>query len=208
MKSFLVSILLLTAFGATPALSDTQLLEPWTDRAFISDNDPIKSILVIGLPDDPDNRKNLEQTISKQLSKSGVEAVPSVDIMSMDTEVNEQSVRAAIAGKNIEAVLLTHVFRIDKDVETVPTGDTGTLRSDRSFALGLWGDYTKARDQQLDARRDSGQRIVLENNLYDINTAKMVWSAQSYSLEPKSVNKEIKSLGEQVAESLRKASLI
>ena len=207
MKSFLVSILLLAASSVTPALSDTRLLEPWTDRTFIADNDPFKSVLVIALPDDPDNRKLLEQEISKQLSKSGIKSIASVDIMPMDTEVSEQTVRAAIDGKNIEAVLLTFVFRVD-DVEIVQGGDTGTLRSDRSFALGLWGDYTKARDQQMQARRDAAQQIVLENNLYDVDTGKIVWSAQSYSIEPKSVKKEVKSLGGQITKSLKNASVI
>ena len=49
---------------------------------------------------------------------------------------------------------------------------------------------------------------MLENNLYDIASEKMVWSAQSYSMNPKSADKIIKELSKLVADQLRKDLLI
>ena len=207
MKSLLLSIALATAVLSTAQLhADTTLAEPWIDNAYVNNHGPVKNILVIGVPDHPDERHQLEQTFSKALSDSGVSAMPSLDIMSADVEVNKGNVLAAIAGRDFDAVLLTQVYRVD-DVDIVPGGDPDRV-TDRDFAIQLWDNYEGARDQALDARKKKEHRLVLENNLYDLKSEDLVWSVQSYSINPKSSDKIIRELSRLIPASLKKASLI
>ena len=167
----------------------------------------MESILVIGVPDHPDERRRLEDTFVKSLSDEGITTVASLDVMSRDTEINEQTVKAALADRNIEAVLLTRVYRVD-DVEIVQGGDPGTRRTERDFAIQLWDNYKGARDYALNASKNQEQRLVLENNLYDLNSAELVWTVQSFTMNPKSSKKVIDSLSKLIPKQLKKDGLI
>lgn len=190
-----------------PTQAETKLAQPWSDRAFINNHGPFKNILVIGVPKETDERHNLEKAFVEVLKKSGVNALPSLDIMSADTEVNKDNVLAAVAGKNIDSVLLTRMFRVE-EIDIVQIDDPGSKRSERDFALGLWGDYRNARDYALDAAKKKQLRIVLENSVYDLNSAELVWTVQSYSMDPKSADEVIKSLSRLISDSLKKEKLI
>jgi len=200
-----LTLLLITSAGAIHA--DTKLQQPWIDRDYVANNDAFASVLVIGVPDHTDERGKLENSLVKALQKDGVRATASLDLMSADTEVTKESVLAALEGKDIEAVFLTRVFRTD-DIEVVQGGDPGTMRTERDFAIQLWENYEGTRDQALNAPRKEKQRLVLENNLYDLKSEKLVWTVQSFSMDPKSADKIIKSLSKLVTEQLRKDGLI
>lgn len=191
------------------AQAETQLSQPWTNRAFISNHGPFQGVLVIGVPEKPgaDNREKLERTFVSTLAKDKVHGIASLDVLAADAEINEQAVRAAVDGKNIDAVLLTRLFRIE-EIDEVQRDDPGTKRSERDFALNLWQDWRNARDYALDAAVKKRVRVVLENSLYDLDSAKMVWSVQSFSVDPKSAKEIIDPLSQLVTAALKKERLI
>jgi hypothetical protein len=198
--------LFLTLTGAAVE-ADTELQQPWIDRAYVNDNDAFKSLLVIGVPDHPDERRKLEDRLTKALAKSGVQATASLDVMSADTEVNKESVLAALEGSNIDGVLLTRVFRVD-DIVEVQGADSETMRRQHDFATKLWDNYDGMRGQAANLQKNKKQRLVLENNLYELKSEKLVWTVQSYSMNPKSSDKIIKSLSKLASDQLRKDNLI
>lgn len=208
MKILTLSFALLSIAGVCQlAGADTQLTEPWVDHAYVNSHGPVASILVIGVTELPETRRQLENSLAKALANDGVNATASLDLMSEDTEVNKENVLAAVAGKNIDAVLLTRLFRTE-DVQIVQGGDPGTIRTERDFAIQLWENYEGTRDQALNAPKSKKHRIVLENNLYDIDTEDLVWTVQSLSMDAKSADKVIKSLSKLIPKSLRDAYLI
>ena len=204
----LIPIALFAVLAAGTLSADTKLKHPWVDRDYVANNDAFKSILVIGVPDHPDKRRSLEDSLVKALEKAGVQATASLDIMAPETEVNRDSVVAALAGKDVDGVFLTSLSRVD-DVEIVPGGEPPkTQRSDREFALLLWQDYQGTYDQALNAPTKEKHRLVLENELYNLASEKVVWVVQSYSMKPKSADKVIKDLSKQVSEQLHNDGLI
>ncbi|MFC1680695.1 hypothetical protein ACFL1S_02730 [Pseudomonadota bacterium] len=208
MRKLLVPLALLAALAAGTLYADTKLKHPWIDQDFIDNNDAFKSILVIGVPDHPDKRRDLEEGLVKELKKIGVQATASLDIMSADTEVNKETVVAALMGTNVDAVFLTSLTRVD-DVKIVTGGEPpSTMRSDRDFKLLLWQDYQGTYDQTLSAPTTKEHRLILENELYNLATETVVWAVQSYSMKPKSADKIIKSLSKQVSEQLRNDGFI
>ena len=203
----LVLSLSLAAIVSMPIQAETKLTQSWSDRAFINNHGPFKNILVIGVPKETDERQKLEKTFAEVLKKNGVNAIPSLDIMPADTEVNKDNVLAAVAGKDIDSVLLTRLYRVE-EIDIVKIEDPGTKRSERDFALGLWGDYQNARDSALDAGTKKQLRVVLENSVYDLKSAELVWTVQSHSMDPKSADEVIKSLSRLISESLKTEKLI
>lgn len=200
----LFTVVLLLSFSTQ---AETRLAQPWADRSFINDHGPFQNVLVIGVPEEPDERGKLEKAFTSVLEQNGISTVASLDIMSIDTEVNKANVQTAVSGKNIDSVLLIRLYRVE-EVDILQIDNPGTKRSERDFALGLWGDYTNARDYALDAAKKKQQRVVLENSVYDLASAELVWTVQSYSMDPKSPDEVIKSLSHLITKALKKEKLI
>ena len=200
----LFTIVFLLSF---PAQAETKLAQPWADRSFINSHGPFNSVLVIGVPEEPDERKKLENTFASVLKKNGVNTMASLDLMTIDTEVNKENVLSAVRGKNVDSVLLIRLYRVE-EIDILQIDDPGTKRSQRDFALGLWSDYTKAHDYALDAAQKKQLRVVLENSVYDLNSAELVWTVQSYSMDPKTADEIISSLSQLITEALKKEKLI
>ncbi len=208
MKNTWVFTLCITAVLSTmPAQAETKLTQPWANRAFISSHGPFNSVLVIGVPEEPDERSKLETTFTRVLEKNGTQATASLDLMSIDTEVNKETVLAAVNDQNIDSVLLIRLYRVE-EVDILQIDDPGSKRSERDFALGLWKDYTSARDYALDAAEKKQLRVVLENSVYDLRSAELVWTVQSYSMDPKTADEVIESLSALITAALKKEKLI
>lgn len=207
-KTWLFFILATTAIVGASAAEQTTLSQPWSNHSFIASNGPFENVLVIAVTREPEYRPMLEEAFSKEIGKTKASATSSVSIMSADEEVTEENVKAAVAaaGKEFDIVLLTRLYRID-EADIVNTTDPGTKRSERDFALGLWGDWRGARDYALDAGVTKRLRYVLENNVYDLESAELIWTVQSYTLDT-SVKEDIKSVSKLVTEQLRKDRLI
>ena len=208
MKTIVLGLsLVLAVMLHVPTQAETKLMQPWSDRAFINSHGPFKNILIIGVPKETDERAKLEKAFSEVLKKNGVNAMPSLEIMSPDTEINKENVLAAVSGKDFDSVLLTRLYRVE-EIDIVQISDPGTKRSQRDFALGLWADYRNAHDYALDAAQKKQLRVVLENSIYDLKSAELVWTVQSHSMDPKSADDVIKSLSRLVSDSLKKEKLI
>ena len=203
-----IQLVLLLSLAAGVLYAEIQLPAPWMDRDYVYNHDPFESILVIGVPDHPDKRRQLENSLVKALEKNGVQATASLDIMSEDTEINRDTVTAALAGRDVDAMFLASLHRVE-DIEIVSGGVLPkTQRTERDFALQLWQDSQGTYDQNLAALRKEKHRLVLENKLYNLKNEKLVWSVQSYSMKPGSADEAIRSLIKQVAATLRRDGVI
>ena len=202
--SFLISVVF-----SISSMAETKLVQPWSNRAFISDNGPFENILVIAVTEEPKYRPILEKAFAERIEKKGAAATLSSSIMPTDAEMSEQAIKAAVAehGANIEIVLLTRLYRID-EVDIVQIDDPGTMRSERDFALALGRDYRDARDFALDAEVKKRLRFILENSIYDLESAELIWTVQSYSMDPKTAEELIKSVSKLVTDKLKEEDLI
>lgn len=200
----LFAVALLLSF---PIQAETKLAQPWADRAFINSHGPFNNVLVIGVPEEPEERGKLEKTFTRVLEQNGVSTLASLDIMSIDTQINKKNVLSAVSGKNVDSVLLIRLYRVE-EVDILQIDNPGTKRSERDFALGLWGDYANARDYALDAAKKKQLRVVLENSVYDLDSTELVWTVQSYSMDPKSAGEVIESLSHLITKTLKKEKLI
>ena len=192
-----------------PTAAETVMNQPWANQEFIASNGPFKNVLVIAVTTKPRNRPMLEEAFVEEITKTKAAAISSISIMSPDVEVTEETVKAAeaAAGKKFDLVLLSRLYRID-EVDILNITDIGTKRSERDFALALWKDWRDAYDYALDADVTTRRRYVHDNNVYYLESAELIWTIQSHSMDPDSVEEIMKEVSKQVTKILEKENLI
>lgn len=199
----LVALIVLTL---TACSTDTKLVKSWSDDTYT--RGPLRNVLIIGVSNEPSKRRLLENAFTKAFKQNKVDALASLAIMPADVKIAKQTVQSAISGRNIDAVLVTRLVRVeDKTFYSGP--HPTTYRSERQFRQDLWQHYDSVYDYAHDLSLHKKQRsVVLESNIYDAKTAKLIWSIQSETLDPKSPNEIIRSLGLLIIENLKKDKLI
>src|ERR1039458_3468232 len=81
-----------------------------------------KKVLVIGMSDDPAIRSDFEDALATKLARDGVEAIPGHSILLRPDSANMDMdyLKAQIREHHIEAVLLTRLVRVEKNVTYIP----------------------------------------------------------------------------------------
>lgn len=164
--------LALTALVIT-ACANTKPVGEWSNEQFTG---KLNNILIIGVTSRSDRRQLFEDKFVEGLATLKVNATPSYKLMDSSLHLTRQVVENAIKGQDIGAVLLTRLAGIkDKDVYRAPDNQDENLSyfnySDKSLQLADDG-YT---EQQ--------RTVVLETNLYDIESRELVWSMQSETMD-------------------------
>jgi len=207
-RSFTFPFLLASIIFGAAAAGETTLNQPWSARSFVAANAPFRNVLVIAVTNEKENRLLLENAFVDQIKKTKSDAISSASIMHADEEVTAEAVKAAVAdsGKKFDVALMSYLYRVD-EVDVVNITDPGTKRSERDFALALWGDWQNARDFVLDAGVTGRRQYVVEHSLFYMDNAEQIWTVQSRSMDPKSAEELINSISELVTESLVSAEL-
>ena len=200
------NLVCLIVLALTACTTDTKLVKAWSDDTYTRGS--LRSVLIIGVSDQPSKRRILENSFTKAFKQNRVDALSSLAIMAAETKITKQTVESAISDRNIDAVLVTHLVRVeDKTFYSGP--HPSTYRSEREFRQNLWQHYDSVYDYAHDPSLYKKHRsVILETNLYDAKTAKLIWSIQSESLDPRSADEIVQSLGRLIVESLKKQKLI
>ena len=142
-----------------------------------------KDILVIGVSRSEASLKLWENVFVDDFAKVGVQAMASHKIVGQVPEPDRKAVEAAIRKAGASSVLITHVVDSTSTTYTHP----GTVRFEpRGFYGGMYGYYGHTYQAVYSPPVDSIRTVVrLESNLYDVASARLVWSAQSEALDPK-----------------------
>ncbi|MFC1829885.1 hypothetical protein ACFL0O_09755 [Thermodesulfobacteriota bacterium] len=192
------------------ACATTKLTETWKDKSYTGGS--LKSVMVLGVTQNPKTRRMFEDAFSNQFKSRGVEAIASLDAIPDDMEMtldnvksHKEIIKSAAAIKGMETVLVTHLAGVDEKEEYHPAshdpmspgiGDFGSFYADAFTATYTPGRYVTKR------------YLRLASNLYDVETEKLIWFAQSQTVDPKSANEMIEALGKAVMKSLRENKLI
>ena len=170
----LYPILGLTTLLIFPGCATTEKTSEWRDQAFADAR--FDDILVIGVSQRKAARRMFESNLVTELQKRNVRASPSFEIMAVDAKIDRQTVRAAIVGKEIDAILVTHLVGIEEKQHYVPPT---TIRAPRYY-----GYYSMAYDRVYEPGYYERYDVVkLETSLYEARTEKLVWSMGSDTID-------------------------
>ena len=208
-KINLLFTLLILVFAAACSPS-TKILGSWTGPN--TPSEPYKSIFVTGISDNLVARQTIENDIDTQLKSRGIVATSSFDIIPPGfkaTEQNKEATLQAIREGGSDAILT--VALLDQTSETRYVPGT-TMYSPMAYG-GYYGRFYGYYSYYNPVMYDPGyyatdKKYYLEINLYDANSEELVWSSQSETTNPSSVETFSKTFSELVVTQLIKDGLI
>jgi hypothetical protein len=175
-------------FSCGPA---TQITGSWKSPDVASKQ--INSILVTALTSKVNARQIVENDLARELKRNGFTAIKSLEVIpptfTTGTEPDKEELLKKIGDANVDAILT--VALIDKETENRYTpGSYGYAPVSRFGYYGrFWGYYTNWYPTLNSPGYYQEDKVYfLETNLYDAETEELLWSAQSETYNPKSLD--------------------
>jgi hypothetical protein len=159
LSTFVLALLLLPSCSAT-----TQLTSVWRDETY---RDHPRKILVLGMLQTPGNRRILEDEMVRQLKAHGTDAVAGYTVLPEQIEANKETITAIMNEIGADAVLISRLM----DKKSVTTYVPG---SPPPTGYGWQGYYSYNQGYTV-----QDEYAVVQTNLYDLKTNKLIWTAAS-----------------------------
>ena len=176
-----ITVLLLSFFIVSCAA--TKLKDSWKDADL---KHSLQHPMIIGISDSQQTRQIYEKYFVAALKKNNITATPSYTLISSKQEMNRETVVAAIKNTDIDSVLVTYLISADGEVRhrdsILNTGYSAEIDSSQVSAT-IISNRGQSRDEEI---------FVLKNDLYDARSKSLVWSAQSKTVGPESIDQVIK----------------
>lgn len=155
------------------ACATTMLTSVWKDQTYLGQ--PGK-IMVIGVAKKPVNKRILEDEFVRQLKARGTDAVASYTVMPDEKQGDHALIAAKMTEQGADAVLISRMA----SKKTVLTYVPGSVFSPPPY-YGKWRDYYGHgyRAVYTPGYLAEDEYALMETNLYDAGTDKLIWSASS-----------------------------
>lgn len=190
----------LTAVVLT-ACANTSLIDSWQDE---SNAHQYQHLLIIGISDSQQTRRIYEKYFVAELKKTGIAATPSYQLINSKQKINRETVVRAIEESSlpIDAVLVSYLVLADTEVR----------HTDSPMNLGYSGltENNQISDTIVSNRGQSRTEevFVLKSDLYDVQSKSMVWSAQTKTVGPESVDEVVTDVTGLLIDELQSDNLI
>ena len=203
-------LLTLTFALILSSCANTKFTKQWVDEDF--DREPFDDILVLVVADKMGNRQDAENYIVEKLGESGIDAMPSFDILPKTETIDREAVGKAIDGLQLDAVIVMYATGVTEEEYYVPTRRFGVY-SGYGYNHAQYGSfydyYPHAMTYVYIPGYDNRHYVVaLETSLFDLDTGNMVWSGQSNTFAPESVDDIIHNITVLMIRELKNKSII
>jgi len=191
--ALIIGIFFLSSCGATK-LSNT-----WTNGAF--EGRYLKNVMVVAISDQLE-KKNLEGAFVRHFQEHGVNAV-SLASTTQKKELTSDDVKVEATAKGMDAIFMIRLITIsEKEVieRFVPPPESSP---DWSYSFPLYSVQTPPVEYKIEEKD-----IVMEFNLYDAATGKLMWKVRSETIKSGSATKLIDEASKKVMKNLRADRLI
>jgi len=163
--------------------ANTNVISHWQDA---ENKITYKHPMIIGVSDSQQTRRLYEKYFVSQLKKHHVDAIPSYTLIDSKHIITRDIVLNAIKDTDIDAVLVSYLVSAESEVVD---------RNDSPFNTGYSG---SADDNQISAtiisnrgRSNDKEVFVLKNDLFDVRKKALIWSVQTKTVAPESIDKVI-----------------
>jgi len=175
------SVILLLCLVMTSCAS-TSLTQSWKQPEL---EKSFKHLMIIGISDSQQTRRIYENHFVAELKKKNITAIPSYKLISSKQIINRETVLKAVRGTDIDSVLVSYLVSVDSEI--------------RHYDSPLNPGYSASPDANMISatlitdrgRSRSSEVIGLKNDLYDVQAKSMVWSAQTRTVAPESIDHAI-----------------
>lgn len=188
--------LLLTTFLLT-GCSQTKVTSVWVDQEY--EGDGIDDVFVVGVTKDGGLRRIFEDEFVTLFKQRGVKAISSYRLLPDEDLRDEKKLDSKVIESGSDTILMTRILDIRKDTQYIPPDYVYT---------GGWHGYYNRAYMVSPGHTVEYETAVLETNLYDLKTDKLIWSARSDAPTDGKVGKHIKDFARSIINQLAEAKLI
>ena len=181
---FVILLLGATLFAAC---ATTQLNSVWKDPTYHAR--PVK-MMVIGVEKNPLKRRLFEDEFARQLKAHGTDAIASYTVLPDKLQDNQSAIAAKVKELAIDTVLITRLV----SKKTVQTYVPGTIYYPPPY-YNTWPDYYGYGYRYIYSPGyvAEDEYAVIETNMYESASDKLVWAALSETILSESGQAQIKS---------------
>jgi hypothetical protein len=163
---------------------------------------PLNKIMIVGIAENQENRKRFEELLAEKFNGVGVDADPISQTIPLGKTLNKEVIKGEAERLGMEAVMVTRLKGIEeKSVYTAPGNPQHYNHFDHYFPV-VYQDVHRSKFYS------QYENVRLENNLYDTRTAKLIWSAESETVNRDSIATLVDSLFDEIVKELKKTGLI
>jgi len=183
-------------FTITGCSTATKLTASWGDKTI----QPKKysKVAVVVLSPNTENRAIVETAVAQQFNASGVKAVATFNTfpfagkisgIAMDTTGLQQKIRQKITDNNMDAVLTIVLLDAKKEQRFVQGSSISIAAPVYSYPYYGYYNYAYATVYDGSYYKNTTTYFV-ESNLYDVASGKLIWTGQTTTEDPESLDKE------------------
>ena len=179
----------------------------WLDPAYAGQG--FRKIFVVGLSArDLADQRGFENLMVAALQDAGVLAVPGWQFMPTDRPPDERTIRAAVTQSGADGVLLARISEFSAQSELVvatPVAGYGPGYYGGAYPYGGAGMYGGWYQPAVEI---DYQRATVYTTLFDVPTAKPVWTFNVPTFNPATVRQDMPAYVNQVVDMLRSTRLL
>jgi len=185
----------------------TSIIVSWKDPEVVSPTNNYASVFVAALSSNMTARTKLESAIALQAERNGFKASKSIDYFSQtftkDNAPTKDQILEKVKAANIDAILTVALVNKEKETRYVP----GTTTMYSPYSYGYYGRFGGYYGAMYPTMYDPGyyttdKTYYIETNLYRTSDEKLIWSAQSKTVNPNGlddfINGYLKALGKKL----------
>jgi hypothetical protein len=154
-------------------------------------NEPFARVAVLVIDERGFLRQGFENRYVSQLQNGGATGYTTFNLLSLP-EINQDKAAAAERLKTVgaQAVIVMRLMDISASYHEVRPGHELYAGYVNGFGSGTWYDYYSVAYADMGATYGSlKQKIFLETTIFDLNTAKRVWSGLSQTVIPENMDR-------------------
>jgi hypothetical protein len=206
--SFLSALLILSAGCFSAAPSRASVTGEWVGDA--SRDQSFSRVLIVGISPDIDQRCRFERALASKIKSANTVAIVSCDAMPLKAPLTRETVEAAVADKNADAVLATSLISKEWNVEE---GGTHETRGDALYKAtdayyGVYGTVVAADFQASAPITTLRGEAHVTTKLYETRGATVVYTVDTKVRNIESRAEGLAEITAPIAKKLRKDGLI
>ena len=181
---------------ASAPASHTEVIGTWKADNY---DKKLSKFLIISLSDEFGIREKVESTVVTKLKNEGLHATASSQIMPLDEEISRETVKKAIKGKDLDAVLVSRLLSMEQSAKFVPP--TANVTFDNTFDMLIPNPPAAARVEHQSV-------TAVQIDLFDVASGHLVWSMKVHTVDYDNVTQLVNNLTDIVVGDLRSKGLI
>ena len=187
--------------------ASTEVTKAWKDES--RGAKPIGKVLVVAVAPRATTRAALEDEFVKQLKERGHDAQAAHTVLPADGPLDKARVLQLVQAQSIDTILVTRLLQ-KKTVQTEIPAAAGPGPSGSIGYYGSWNDYYQTSWSFASSPSHSIEHevAVAETNLYDAQSEKLFWTAQSDTFLGDSAESLIRSFVEVMIGQMGKGKLL